>query len=166
MPMSDDPTIRGGENELALLDVPLLDLTLQVHRINLCAKGREKRWAGLHPSILAVLAGQGGTGLLGEGPLDVNASTAPLDIRLAECRRLSPPKTGEQAGEDERMPSGEEGLGGSRKLRPFFLREKGERPEALLVRPLADEEFEIARWVRVRSEKAKEITRMVAPTRF
>src|SRR5215467_5615678 len=35
VPMSGDPTIQGGEHELALLDVPLLDLTLQVHRINL-----------------------------------------------------------------------------------------------------------------------------------
>jgi hypothetical protein len=33
-------------------------------------------------------------------------------------------------------------------LWPFFLREKGERPKAFLVRALADEEFEIARWVR------------------
>ena len=66
--------------------------------------------------------------LVRPGALHVHTAAFPVDVRPVQCRALAPSEAGEQTGQDEGMPPGEQRLGGRNELRPFLVCESHRRP--------------------------------------
>ena len=102
----------------------------------------------------------------GPRPLHVNPAALEVNVSDAERGGLAPPQTGQQAREDESLPSREQPAGSGDELGRFLLGEigRGALPD-LALRVLPDEVAEIASRVRAGQRLRLDRVRIVAAER-